>query len=90
MRCEAMLAAAVIRQAIADARAGAPAERARARVFLAGSPAVWFWCDVAGLNAATVRRLAEASVRAPRRIPPSRAIFGRRGSRARPQAPGGE
>lgn len=54
-RPEAALAAAVLSQAVADARDGGPVQAAQARAWLARSPWAAFWCAVAGLDVEAFR-----------------------------------
>jgi hypothetical protein len=71
------LAAAVIRQAVLDAsNADAPEPvRLGARAFLAGSPALLHWCDVAGLDPALVcAKLNRAQIRRVDRLAGSRGV----------------
>jgi hypothetical protein len=67
LTAEQRLAGAVIAQAVFDARGGrATAERARALLFLrADSPALRFWCDIGGLDARMVARLAADALAEP-------------------------
>jgi hypothetical protein len=53
-----MLAVAVLRQAVHDATNPVAADRVRAaaRAFLAGSPMMRRWCDIAGIDPVLVRQ----------------------------------
>ncbi len=61
-RPEAALAAAVLSQAVADARDGGPVQAAQARAWLARSPWAAFWCAVAGLDVEALRGRLEAGL----------------------------
>ena len=55
-----LLAAQVVRQALVDLDARSAETRSNARLFLAGSDALWFWCHIAGLDATRVISKANA------------------------------
>ena len=83
MRCR-HLAARVIEQALKDALQGSqtPTDRQTARRFLAGSAMLNFWCEIAGLDAGEVARVAAGltGVGVQRARPPLKAPLPREGA----------